>query len=682
MVKYLNQYEAIVASSDDAIISKDLNSIVTSWNKGAEKIFGYTAEEMIGNSITVLFPVNLLHEEAMILSRITSGELVDHFQTKRICKDGRVIDISVTVSPICDASGAIIGASKVARDITRQVVLEQQSLQFKAIVTSTEDAIISKTLDGFIQTWNPAAEKMFGYSAAEAVGQHITLLFPADRIYEEEKLMRAIREGKQVKHFRTTRIRKDDSKIYISVSLSPIYNNDGNLVGVSKIARDVTHEFNESLIPISNSHDGLTGLLNRYGMMQCMEELLYLSNIRNKKFALLYLNIEHFESINNEFGFAFGDQVLIEIANVLRKTVRSSDECARLEKDEFLICLMGLSSNDDLTISINKVASAITAIKEVNNTSIDLNISIGVAVFPDDGHSTQALMTRADHAQYSIKGKENQSVALFSDLSNNMFLDEGQLANSLKRAIENKEIGLRYQPIVNVDTGVVKRVAALAHWQHPVHGIIEASVFIPLAERYGLIRSLDELVLDMALSQLSKWTSLYGMDFQMSINQSQYDLIDKDLCSQSILKKLHQYGLKGENIIVEIAEGSLIQQSKVMSAILKYYESLGIQVAIDNFGTGYSSLGCLKDYTFSMLKLDRTLVDAVMFNQMDFILMEGILSIAKQLGIQVIAEGVETPEQVEVLHSLGCALQEGYYFCKPISSADFEAFIVSNEGLH
>ncbi|MBJ7551364.1 EAL domain-containing protein [Marinomonas ostreistagni] len=682
MVKYLNQYEAIVSSSDDAIISKDLNSIVTSWNKGAEKIFGYTAEEMIGNSITVLFPVDLIHEEAMILSRISSGELVDHFKTKRIRKDGGAIDISVTVSPICDANGTIIGASKVARDITQQVVLEQQALQFQAIINSTEDAIVSKTLDGFIQTWNPAAEIMFGFSAAEAIGQHITLLFPADRIHEEEKLMRAIREGKQVKHFRTTRISKDNSKIYVSVSLSPIYDHNGNLVGVSKIARDVTHELNESLTPISNSHDGLTGLLNRYGMMQCMEELLHLSNIRNKKFALLYLNINHFAALNQQFGFAFGDQVLIEIANVLRKTVRSSDECARLDKDEFLICLMGLSSNEDLSISINKVADAISSIHEVNNTTIDLDISVGVSVFPDDGHSTQALMSRADHAQYSIKGLKGRNVALFSELSNKTFLDEDQLATSLKQAIDNKEIDLLYQPIVNIDTGIVKRVAALAHWRHPSHGIIEASVFIPLAERYGLIRSLDELVLDKALAQLSKWTSLYGMDFQMSINQSQYDLINKELCSQNLLKKLHQYGLKGENIIIEISEGSLIQQSKVMSAILKHYESIGVQVAIDNFGTGYSSLGCLKDYTFSMLKLDRTLVDAIMFNQMDFILVEGILSIAKQLGIQVIAEGVETPEQVEVLHGLGCNLQEGYYFCKPIQFNDFEEFIVANDGLH
>lgn len=679
MATFTNHFEAIVASSDDAIISKDLNSIVTSWNRSAEKIFGYSEQEMLGQPITILFPVDRLHEEQAILNQVMRGEQVEHFKTKRLHKDGHYIDVSVTVSPICDQNGVIVGASKIARDITKQVLIEQQSAQFKALVVSTEDAIISKTLDGFIQTWNPAAERMFGFLADEAVGQHITLIFPDDRIQEEEKLMRALREGEVVRHFRTTRVRKDESLIYVSISLSPIFDDRGQMCGVSTIARDITHEFKDKSALVNHtSHDGLTGLLNQYGMMQCMEELLHMSHIRNKKFALLNININGFQKFNEQYGFAFGDQVLIAIGHCICKAIRSSDECARVGQDDFQVCLMGLASQKDIETSANKVAQSISTITTVMNVPVSISASIGVAVFPDDGHSTQALITRADHAQFCAKQSGSHTIKLFSGLLQEQYLGEEEIAIALKEAVQNKALSLVYQPIVDVDAGSIKKVAALVRWEHPIHGVLEPDLYIPIAEKFGLIRELDDLVMDMAMDQLSRWTTLYGLDFQMSINQSQYDLIDKELCTKQLLSKLHQYGLQGQNLIIEISEGCLIQQSKVMMAILNHYESLGIQVAIDNFGTGYSSLGCLKDYTFSMLKIDKSLVDSVMFNQVDVILVEGILSMAKQLGIQVIAEGIETPEQLALLHSLGCTLQEGFHFSKCLKADAFETFMASH----
>jgi PAS domain S-box-containing protein len=228
---------AIVASSDDAIISKDLNGVVRSWNQSAERIFGYTAEEIVGKPVTILFPSDRLDEEPKILERLQRGERVDHFETVRLRKDGTPVAVSVTISPILDANGRVVGASKVARDITQNSELEDR---FKAIITSSDDAIVSKDLNGIIQSWNPSAERMFGYTAEEMVGKSITVLFPPDRLDEEPKILGQLRRGQRVDHFETVRVCKDGRQLDVSVTISPIKDPTGRVIGVSKVARDIT----------------------------------------------------------------------------------------------------------------------------------------------------------------------------------------------------------------------------------------------------------------------------------------------------------------------------------------------------------------------------------------------------------------------------------------------------------
>ncbi|MGZ8992937.1 MAG: PAS domain S-box protein [Burkholderiaceae bacterium] len=228
---------AIVASSDDAIISKDLNGIVRSWNQSAERIFGYTADEIVGKSITLLFPPDRLSEEPEILKRLQRGERVDHFQTIRVRKDGTPVAVSVTISPIHNSDGKVVGASKVARDITPNALLEGR---FSAIVASSDDAIVSKDLRGVVQSWNPSAERMFGYTADEMIGKPITVLFPPDRLDEEPRILAQIRRSERVDHFETVRVHKDGTSLDVSVTISPVKDASGAVIGVSKVARDIS----------------------------------------------------------------------------------------------------------------------------------------------------------------------------------------------------------------------------------------------------------------------------------------------------------------------------------------------------------------------------------------------------------------------------------------------------------
>jgi PAS domain S-box-containing protein len=233
---------AIVESSDDAIISKDLNGYVTSWNAAAERMFGYAAAEIVGRHITTIIPAARRAEEDYVLSRIRAGIRTEHFETVRCRKDGTLVQVSLTVSPIRAAGGTIIGASKIARDIADRTLNERDALRLAAIVASSEDAIVSKDLNSIVLTWNAAAEEIFGYSAEEAIGQHIGLIIPTDRLNEEDEVMDQIRAGRGVRHFETVRRRKDGTLLDISLTVSPIRAQSGEIIGASKIARDITQE--------------------------------------------------------------------------------------------------------------------------------------------------------------------------------------------------------------------------------------------------------------------------------------------------------------------------------------------------------------------------------------------------------------------------------------------------------
>lgn len=233
---------AIVESSDDAIVSKDLNGIVTSWNAAAERIFGYTRDEIVGRSITLLIPPELQNDELMILSKIRAGQRIDHFQTVRLRKDGRRIDVSLTVSPIKDEDGHIIGAAKIARDITQKKRSEQAGLQLAAIVESSDDAIVSKNLNGIITSWNKAAERIFGYRADEILGQPITRIIPSELQQEEVQIIAKIKAGQRIDHFQTQRVKKDGDRVELSLTISPIKDQAGKIIGAAKIARDITQQ--------------------------------------------------------------------------------------------------------------------------------------------------------------------------------------------------------------------------------------------------------------------------------------------------------------------------------------------------------------------------------------------------------------------------------------------------------
>lgn len=410
-------FAAIIESSDDAIISKSLDGIVITWNNAAEKIFGFTSAEMVGQPMTKVFPENLYHEEEMILAKISNGERIKHFRTKRVRKDKRVVDVSVTISPIKDEHGKIVGASKIARDITELVYKEKlatelavKSSHYSAIIESSEDAIISKTLEGIVTSWNYAAEQIFGYSANEMIDEPMIKIFPEDRMHEEDEILTKIRRGERVSHFQTVRLHKNGHEVHISVTISPVVDVNGNVIGASKIARDITDKVmaDRKLWQLAN-HDNLTQLPNRLLFMKRLEKELSRASSENEKFSVMYMDLNDFKQINDKYGHATGDQLLIQVSNRLKSCFRQSDTLARLGGDEFAAILPGLTTDEDIKKITNKINNAMSSTFNVNNAKLMMTVSVGAALYPVNGDSIEALLHHADVVMYRTKAQQKNA---------------------------------------------------------------------------------------------------------------------------------------------------------------------------------------------------------------------------------------------------------------------------------
>lgn len=308
---------------------------------------------------------------------------------------------------------------------------------------------------------------------------------------------------------------------------------------------------------------------------------------------------------------------------------------------------------------------------------MSLRVLVGVAVYPEDGRSFNALLKHAQRQAQMHDSRRMEVAPIFGRRDGHDLPDNFFLVQALNKAIALNQLHLQYQPIVDASTGRTVKAEALLRWRHPDLGLVSPGVFIPLAEKYGLIRQLSHWVLRQALQDLARWTGLFGMDFQVSVNRSSHDLVDVDESVAEVRDALHEFGLCGSNLVVEITEHSLVSSSQTAERILQAYRGMGIGIAMDDFGTGYSSLSYLRQYPVSYLKIDKSFIDRLATDGLDQQLCEGIVDIGRRLGMRVVAEGVETPIQAELLRSMGTEYLQGYHFSRPLDAHVLEARLAS-----
>jgi diguanylate cyclase (GGDEF)-like protein/PAS domain S-box-containing protein len=549
-----------------------------------------------------------------------------------------------------------------------QLQLQQQS----QILDQIQESVITMDMAGFILSWNRGAEKLFGYSSREAVGQNILFL------YEDEELdgLRLFDSFLQFggREMEVRRRKKNGEVFWASLSLSPMCDAFNQTIGMIGYLSDITDRKQaEERINHLAYYDLLTDLPNRTLFKKMVDKALGHSHRKQSLASLMFIDINRFKPINDTLGHHVGDLLIKQIAERFRLTLREDDVIARLGSDEFAVALLNISQNFDPGLVAQKLLAALDKPFVIENHQLRIDASIGITVYPQDGLSADQLLRQADIAMYKVKrgGGVGGRYAFFDQEMNQMIAGRLQIESGLRRALEQNELALVYQPKVDIHSGRIVGAEALLRWNTPDN--IPPALFIPIAEETGLILEIDAWVLDTACAQARAWQEQGVPPFRIAVNVTAKEFTSN--LPQRVKDVISRYEISPEWLELEITESMLMQSAEAVTAIMDEIVALGVTLSLDDFGTGYSSLSYLKRFPISTLKIDRSFIHGIPADNNDCAIASAIIGVAKQLRHHVIAEGVENFEQFHFLKEAGCDQVQGYFFSRPIEAEQFSKML-------
>jgi diguanylate cyclase (GGDEF)-like protein len=463
--------------------------------------------------------------------------------------------------------------------------------------------------------------------------------------------------------------------VWVHVVMNTVWDH-GQQVRRLAMVHDITQRRNAEKVIWEQAHfDPLTGLPNRRMLRDRLEQDIRQARRGRGELAVLFIDLDHFKEVNDTLGHDFGDLLLVEAARRIQACVRETDTVARMGGDEFTVLLTELKSNSQLERILQKILDALAAVFQLRDEQVFVSGSVGVTLYPVDATEIEDLYKNADQALYAAKGAGRNRFSFYTPALQEAAQTRVRLANELRTALVEQQFRLLYQPIVNIASGRVHKAEALIRWQHPVHGLVSPATFIPVAETSGLIVEIGAWVFAQALEQVRQWRATLAPDFQISINQSPVQFHHEDRGSRSWDSQLDLLGLPGESIVAEITEGLLHDTSARVASRLKALRAAGIQMSLDDFGTGYSSLAHLHKFDIDVIKIDHSFVRHLAPASTDLALCKAIIVMAHELGKVVVAEGVETQAQCDLLLAAGCDYAQGFLFARPMAPIEFEAFL-------
>ncbi len=418
----------------------------------------------------------------------------------------------------------------------------------------------------------------------------------------------------------------------------------------------------------SSQYDQITGLPNRQKFHVHLAEVVQRARSDGNKAALLFLDLDEFKRVNDTLGHESGDGILKLAANRLQGALRDGDMVARLGGDEFVVVLNAVRDADEVNYLAQAILRVLSEPFAVRQHEIYMTVSIGISVFPDDGEDAGTLFKKADVAMYCAKGSGRNIFRHYRHSMDATFKEHLSLESDLRRAIENKELVVYYQPQVNLQTGRIVGLEALVRWEHPQLGLVFPAKFIPLAEKTGIIVSIDQWVLAEACRQSKRWLETYSDDLRISVNLSAQQFRRRNF-PELVNRTLAQTGFPPQNLCLEITESSVMHQVDTGITILDSLKKIGVRLSVDDFGTGHSSLNYLKRFPLDALKVDRSFVRDIPHDREDMAISTAIVVLAKSMALEVVAEGVETREQLSFFRSLDCDTFQGYVFSEPVPAS-------------
>ena len=675
------RYRELFENAHDLIYTHDMTGKFTSLNRAGELITGYSRDEAFTRNISDVVAPEFLDGARTMTAKKLAGEKPSTYEIEIIAKDGHRVTLELSTRLIVQ-NGLPIGVQGIGRDITERRRTENSlhdtlSL-FASTFESTADGIVVMSLERQVITCNKKFMEMWNVTDEIIENVHETVLI--QHIYDQAENSDEFAETSRKLYddpmsTATETIRLKNGRIYERYS-QPQFK-EGVPVGRVSSFRDITERIQaEEKLRRFALQDPLTNLPNRVEFMNHLRTATERAeNNEFAKFAVLFLDLDRFKVINDSLGHATGDKLLIAIAERLKSCVRPGDVVARLGGDEFVILLNRSGGEREIVGVADRLQKRISEPFKIDNYEVFTTASIGIIISGKTKRTPEDFLRDADAAMYRAKESGKARYEIFDREMHVRNMNLLQVEMDLRHAVERDEFEIVYQPIVDLITGSVQEFEALIRWRHPEHGLVEPNEFISVAEETGLIIPIGKWILDESCRQIANWQPRFSFPLSISVNLSAKQLMHPTLTTQ-VKNILSETGLDPSQLKLEVTESTVMEYSEKALNVLMELDEMGISLSTDDFGTGYSSLSYLQRFPFERLKIDRSFIKIMEGDKKSTAIVKTILMLGENLNIDVVAEGIETAEQLTTLRQLGCRTGQGYLFSRPIDADAAERFLI------
>jgi len=673
------KYRDLVESTNDFVWELKKGARFTYISPQVYDLLGYRPDEMTGRTPYELMTPKERARVEKLIERITSERgNIRNFECVMNHKLGKQITIEFSGAPVYDREERYIGYRGIGRDITARKHFEDQLLMADSVFNNTIEGIAVTDRNGLIEKINPAFTEITGYTAEEVIGKNPRVL-KSDRHNSQfyAEMWKSLTENSQWKGEIWNR-RKDGSAYPEWLSISSIDDEEGEVKSYISLFHDITDRKNsEEKLEFLAFHDPLTRLPNRRLLYDRLNIALETAKRNHQSMALIYMDIDNFKDINDSYGHPFGDELLCTVKKLVEPVCRSSDTFARYGGDEFVIILNGINSPREVQEFSDRIINIFKDPVIIEDREIFTSLSIGMAVYPQDGTDLVTLEKNVDMALYQAKKEGKRKSYMFKNKLNEKMQRKTYLLDGLRQSMKDfSPFSMLYQPKVDIKTGTIQGVEALIRWN--LNGeAVSPSEFIPLAEESNLILPLGQWIMEKAIRDIK---SIHDRDLKkifLSINLSTKQFNDVKLIS-TIQRILRETEFDKSNLIFEITESTSMSNHAHAMQIMSDFSQLRLQLSMDDFGTGYSSLSYLKKFPLKELKIDRSFIQDLPADSNDTAICQTIISMARNLGFQVVAEGVEKEEQLQFLKNNGCDIIQGFIFFKPLALDELTELLEKN----
>ena len=666
---------ALFEMSPLAIARNAMDGRFIETNKAWEEMLGYTLDELNALSYWQLTPKEYDLQESQQLQSLEKTGRYGPYEKEYWHRDGRRIPVRLNGVLITGSDGHRYIWS-IVEDISERKRSEENMQLASLVYLNSAEAMMVTDANGVIININPAFTALTGFSSEEAIGKTPRILNSGlhDPTFYEGMWQKLENSG-----FWQGEIwnKRKNGEVYAEwLRIDSIYKEDGSCYRRVALFSDITDKKKaEELIWTQANFDPLTGLPNRRMFNDRLSQEIKKAHRGERRLALMFIDLDHFKEINDILGHNVGDHLLKETANRLSACVRETDTVARLGGDEFTIIVSALDESAIAERIAQDILDKLVGPFHLDGETMYISASIGITIYPDDTTDVNELCKNADQAMYTAKRQGRNRFSYYTPAMRDQAERRMRLSNGLRVALEENQFQVYYQPIVDLTDGAIRKAEALIRWQHPERGLIEPGEFIAIAEETGRIVEIGDWVFRQAALQVKQWRQQYQAYFQISVNKSPVQFQNDEIFYKGWIEQMRELALSGDSVVIEITESLLLGKKQIVNEKLLLFRDAGIQVAIDDFGTGYSSLAYLKMYDIDYLKIDRSFIKNLQPDSSDLVVCEAIIAMAHKLGMKVVAEGVETIDQRELLVAAGCDYGQGFLFSKPVPATEFEALL-------